>query len=59
MEREAAQMPRPKNNPSFDPAKLEAEVLKTVVELFNAPDNPNHDISFIADELQMFCKRLQ
>ena len=46
-------MPRPKNNPSFDPAKLEAEVLKTVVELFNAPDNPNHDVSFIADELQI------
>ena len=46
-------MPRPKNNPTFDPEKLEAEVLKSVVELFNAPDNPNHDISFIADELQI------
>ena len=47
-------MPRHKNNPSFDPALLEAEVLKTVVYLFNDPSNPNHhDISFIADELQI------
>ena len=46
-------MPRHKNNPTFDPAKLEAEVLKTVIELFNSKDNPNHDISFIADELQI------
>ena len=46
-------MPRPKNNPDFDPAMLESEVLKTVVDLFNAPSNPNHDISFIADELQI------
>ena len=46
-------MPRPKNNPDFDPAKLEAEVLKTVVDLFKFPSNPNHDISFIADELQI------
>ena len=28
-------MPRHKNNPSFDTALLEAEVLKTVVDLFN------------------------
>ena len=46
-------MPRHKNNPTFDPAKLEAEVLKTDIELFNSKDNPNHDISFIADELQI------
>ena len=46
-------MPRSKNNPSFAPARLEAEMLKTVVELFHAPGNPNHDISFIADELQI------
>lgn len=46
-------MPRPKNNPDFDPAKLESEVLKAVVDLFNSPSNPNHDISFIADELQI------
>ena len=30
-------MPRSKNNPFFDPAMLEAEVLKTVVDLFNDP----------------------
>ena len=46
-------MARPKNNPDFDPAKLEAEILKAVVDLFNSPSNPNHDISFIADELQI------
>ena len=46
-------MPRPKNNPTFDPEKLEEEVLKSVVELFNAPDNPNHDVAYIADELQI------
>ena len=46
-------MPRPKNNPGFDPAKLEEEMLKTVVELFNSSSNPNHDISFIAEELQI------
>lgn len=46
-------MSRPKNNPDFDPAKLEAEVLRAVVDLFIAPSNPNHDISFIADELQI------
>lgn len=46
-------MPRPKNNPDFDPAKLESEVLKTVVDLYNSSSNPNHDISFIADELQI------
>ena len=27
--------------------------MKTVIELFNSKDNPNHDISFIADELQI------
>lgn len=46
-------MPRHKNNLSFDPALLEAEVLKTVVDLFNDLSNQNHDISFIADELQI------
>ena len=46
-------MPRHKNNPSFDPALLEAEVLKTVADLFNDLSNQNHDISFIADELQI------
>ncbi len=44
-------MPRPKNNPNFDPGKLEAEVLKAVVELYLSPDNPNHDISYVAEEL--------
>ena len=46
-------MPRAKNNPAFDPDKLEAEVYKTVVELFNSPSNPNHDVSFVAGELQI------
>ena len=27
--------------------------MKTVIELFNSKDNPNHDISFIADKLQI------
>ena len=36
-------MPRHKNNPTFDPAKLEAEVLKTVIELFNSKDRPDPD----------------
>lgn len=46
-------MSRHKNNPSFNPALLEAEVLKIVVDLFNDPSNLNHDINFIADELQI------
>lgn len=44
-------MPRPKNNPNFDPAKLEAEVLKAVVDLYLSSSNPNHDVSYVADEL--------
>lgn len=46
-------MPRSRNNPGFDRDKLEEEILKTVVELFNCGANRNHDVSYIADELDM------
>ncbi len=31
----------------------EKDTGKGFIELFNSKDNPNHDISFIADELQI------
>ncbi len=46
-------MPRSKKNPDFDRDKLEEEILKTVVELYNCEENRNHDVSYVAEELGM------
>ena len=46
-------MARPKNNPDFNRDKLEAEVLWTVVNIYMSADNKNHEVSFVADALEM------
>lgn len=46
-------MPKSRKNPGFDRDKLEEEILETVVELFNCAANRTHNVSYIADELDM------
>ena len=46
-------MSRPKNNPDFDRDKLEAEIFKTVVEVFNSKDNVKKEVSYVAEMLEI------
>lgn len=48
-----ANMARPKNNPDFNRDRLESEVLKMVVDIYMSADNKNHEVSFVADALDM------
>lgn len=46
-------MSRPKNNPGFDRDKLEAEILKTVVEVFISKENVKKEVSYVAEMLEI------
>ena len=48
-----ANMARPKNNPDFNRDRLESEVFKMVVDIYMSADNKNHEVSFVADALDM------
>lgn len=44
-------MSKPKSNPDFNRDKLEAEVLKTVVDIYESSEK--HEVSYVADALEM------
>ncbi len=46
-------MPRKKSNLDYSRDKLEAEILKTVVEVYESENNKSHSVNFVAENLEI------